>query len=109
VRGQCYEGTGTGLIGLGIVLVVVGAILDDAVTATTSVLNINTVGVILLIVGICCVVIGAIVFGVGSFRSTTLRENVRTSPDGHERPATTLRLWHKRAMIEAWWCSPALA
>jgi beta-lactamase regulating signal transducer with metallopeptidase domain len=76
------RGTGTGLIGLGIVLVVIGAILDFAVTATTSGLNINTVGAILLIVGICCVVIGAIVFGVGSFRQTTVRENVRMSPDG---------------------------
>ncbi len=37
-----YRGTGTGLIGLGVVLVVVGAILDYAVTATTSGLSINT-------------------------------------------------------------------
>ena len=35
-----YKGTGTGLIGLGVVLVVVGAILDYAVTATTSGLSI---------------------------------------------------------------------
>jgi beta-lactamase regulating signal transducer with metallopeptidase domain len=80
-----YRGAGTGLIGLGIVMVVVGAILDYAVTATTTGLNINTVGVILLIVGICCVVIGGIVFGVGSFRQTTTRENVRVSPEGEER------------------------
>jgi beta-lactamase regulating signal transducer with metallopeptidase domain len=80
-----YRGAGTGLIGLGIVMVVVGAILDYAVTATTSGLNINTVGVILLIVGICCVLIGGIVFGVGSFRQTTTRENVRVSPEGQER------------------------
>lgn len=77
-----YRGAGTGLIGLGVVLVVIGAILDYAVTATTSGLNINTVGVILLIGGICCAVIGLIIFGVGSFRQTTLRENVRNSPDG---------------------------
>ena len=77
-----YRASGTGLIGLGMVLVVIGAILDFAVTASTSGFDINTVGVILLIVGICCVVIGAIVFGAGSFRQTTVRENVRMSPDG---------------------------
>jgi membrane-bound ClpP family serine protease len=80
-----YRGAGTGLIGLGIVMVVVGAILDYAVTATTSGLSINTVGVILLIVGICCVLIGGIVFGVGSFRQTTTREQVHVSPEGQER------------------------
>jgi hypothetical protein len=80
-----YKGAGTGLIGLGIVMVVIGAILDFAVTATTTGLNINTVGAILLIVGICCVIIGGTVFGVGSFRQTTFRENVRVSPDGQER------------------------
>jgi vacuolar-type H+-ATPase subunit I/STV1 len=77
-----YRGTGTGLIGLGIVLVVIGAILKFAVTVTTSGLNINVIGVILLSVGIACCVIGAIVFGVGSFRQTTVRENVHMSPDG---------------------------
>jgi Domain of unknown function (DUF6458) len=77
-----YRGAGTGLIGLGVVMVVIGAILDYAVTATTSGLNVNTVGVILLVVGICCVVMGAIVFGVGSFRQTTLRDSVHNSPDG---------------------------
>jgi hypothetical protein len=79
---QMHRGAGTGLIGLGVVLVVIGAILDYAVTATTSGLDINTVGVILLVVGICCVVIGVIIFGAGSFRQTTLHENVRNSPDG---------------------------
>jgi hypothetical protein len=46
------RGAGTGLIGLGIILTVVGAILDWAVTVTTSGFNINSVGVILLVVGI---------------------------------------------------------
>jgi|SRR5271156_5172872 hypothetical protein len=83
---KMYKSTGTGLIGLGIVLVVIGAILNYAVTATTSGLNINTVGVILLAVGIGTFLVGAIVFGVGSFRQTTVRENVRMTPDGgHER------------------------
>ncbi len=73
-------------MGVGVVLVVIGAILDYAVTATTSGLNINAVGVILLAVGIGTFVVGAIVFGVGAFRQTTVRENVPMTPGGgHER------------------------
>ncbi len=78
------KGTGTGLIGLGIVLVVIGAILDYAVTATTSGVNINTIGVILLVVGIVSCVIGATLFGIASFRQSTYRSNVRPLPDGGE-------------------------
>ena len=39
-----YKGTGTGLIGLGIVLVIIGAILKYAVTVTTTGLNIKVIG-----------------------------------------------------------------
>ncbi len=78
------KGTGTGLIGLGIVLVVIGAILDFAVTATTSGVNINTIGVILLVVGIVSCVIGAVLFGMASFRQSTYRSSVRPLPDGGE-------------------------
>ena len=42
-----YKATCTGLMGLGIVLVVVGAVLKYAVTVTPTSLNINVVGVIL--------------------------------------------------------------
>lgn len=77
-----YRGAGTGLIALGVIMAVVGAILDFAVTATTSGVSINTVGAILLIVGIVCAVIGGIVFGVGTTRKSTLHENVHSLPDG---------------------------
>ena len=78
------KGTGTGLIGLGIVLVVIGAILDYAVTATTSGVNINTIGEILLVVGIVSCIIGAVLFGLASVRQSTYRSSVRPLPDGGE-------------------------
>ena len=47
-------------LGTSIVLVAVGAILDFAVTATTSGFNIHTVGLILMIVGIVGIVLSLI-------------------------------------------------
>jgi hypothetical protein len=44
-------------LGTGIVLVAVWAILDFAVTTTTSGFNIHTVGVILMVVGIVAIVL----------------------------------------------------
>ena len=79
------RGAGTGLIGLGIVLVVIGAILKFAVTVTTSGFNVHAVGVILLIVGICTVVIGGVIFALGTNRRTTTRESVQYTPGGSER------------------------
>jgi hypothetical protein len=73
------------LIGFGIVLVVIGAILKFAVTVTTSGFNVHAVGVILLIVGICSVVIGSAIFGLGTNRRTTTRESVQHTPGGSER------------------------
>jgi hypothetical protein len=77
--------SGTGLIGLGVVLVVIGAILKYAVTVTTTGFNINAVGVILLVVGICSVVIGGAIFAMGANRHTTTRESVQNTPSGSER------------------------
>ncbi len=79
------RGAGTGLIGLGIVLAVIGAILDWAVTVTTTGFNINSIGVILLVVGICSIVIGGAVFLAGSTRRETTRESVQYTPNGRER------------------------
>ena len=79
------RGAGTGLIGLGIVLAVIGAILDWAVTVTTTGFNINSVGVILLVTGICSIVIGGAVFVAGSARHETTRESVQYTPNGSER------------------------
>jgi len=77
--------SGTGLIGLGIVLVVIGAILKFAVTVTTTGFNINAVGVILLVVGIISVLIGGTLFAAGANRHTTTRESVHNTPSGSER------------------------
>ena len=79
------RGTGTGLIGLGIVLVVIGAILKFAVTVSTTGFNVNAVGVILLVVGIISVVIGGGMFAMGANRHTTTRESVQNTPSGSER------------------------
>jgi uncharacterized membrane protein YidH (DUF202 family) len=79
------RGTGTGLIGFGIVLVVIGAILKFAVTVTTTGFNVNTIGVILLVVGICSVVIGGVMFAMSANRRTTTRESVQNTPSGSER------------------------
>jgi hypothetical protein len=76
---------GTGLIGLGIVMVVIGAVLRYAVTVTTTGFNMNAVGVILLVVGICSVLIGAATFAAGSSRRATTRESIQYTPGGRER------------------------
>ena len=47
-------------LGTGIVLVAVGAILDFAVTTTTSGFNIHTIGVILMVVGIIAIVLSMV-------------------------------------------------
>jgi hypothetical protein len=76
---------GTGLIGGGIGLIVVGAILEFAVSVTTKGFNINTVGLILLIMGIVSFLTGVLVVAFGGRSRTTLREDVHTTPGGHER------------------------
>jgi uncharacterized membrane protein len=77
--------TGTGLIALGIVMGVVGAIMAFAVTVTTSGFNINTAGWILLVVGILVLLIGIVIVVTGSRRSSTTVENVQSTPTGQER------------------------
>ena len=78
--------TGTGLIGLGIALVVVGAILAFAVSVTPSGFNISTVGVILLIVGSVSFLTGLGLFWASSGpRRTSIHEDIRNTPSGRER------------------------
>jgi uncharacterized membrane protein YidH (DUF202 family) len=79
------RGAGTGLIGFGIVLAVIGAILDFAVSTDTSGFNINTIGLILLIAGVVMTVLGIAVFAMGSNRRSVMREDVRAVPGGSER------------------------
>jgi membrane-bound ClpP family serine protease len=80
------KGTGTGLIGLGIVLMVVGAIMRFAVKVKTSGFNIHTAGVIILIAGGVIFLLGlAALLYAGRNRTTTVREDIHTTPTGQER------------------------
>ncbi len=76
---------GTGLMALAVVMVVVGAILEFAVTVTTTGFSINTIGMILLIVGIVLFFVSLFVLiAAGSRRSTTY-EDVHVTPGGQRR------------------------
>ena len=79
------RGTGSGLIGLGVVLAVVGAIMRYAVTTTTDGFDLFTAGGILLLVGVLVAIIGLILVIMGGRRSTTTREELATTPSGTER------------------------
>lgn len=77
--------SGIGLIGFGVVLVVVGAILRFAVSVTTSGFNIHKIGDILLIVGILLVLISLAVIAMGQRSRVTTRTDVRSTPEGQQR------------------------
>jgi beta-lactamase regulating signal transducer with metallopeptidase domain len=77
--------TGAGLLGFGIVLVIVGAILEFAVTAQAKGFNVNTVGMILLIVGIVAFLLGLVFMISGGSRRTTITQDVRNTPDGGQQ------------------------
>ena len=76
---------GTGLMGFGIVLVLVGAILEFAVSVATRGFNIHTVGVIALTVGAVAFLTGLLVVTLGGRSRSVLREDVHSTPGGHER------------------------
>jgi uncharacterized protein (DUF58 family) len=76
---------GTGLMAFSVVLIIVGAILDFAVDVTASGFSINTVGLILLIAGIALFLVSAAVLFSSGRRSSTLVENVRSTPAGQQR------------------------
>lgn len=69
----------------GILLVVVGAIMRFAVTATTSGFNINKAGLILLLVGIGVFVVSLVIVALGDRTSSTTRTEIRETPSGQER------------------------
>ena len=77
--------TGAGLLGFGIVLVILGAILEFAVTAQAKGFNVNTVGMILLIVGIVAFLLGLVFMISGGSRRTTITQDVRNTPDGGQQ------------------------
>lgn len=77
---------GTGLLGLGVVLAAVGAILDFAVSVQTTGFNINEIGLIILIIGIVTFVIAVALLALGSRNNkSTVREDVRNVPGGQTR------------------------
>jgi uncharacterized membrane protein YidH (DUF202 family) len=79
------RGTGSGLIGLGVVLAVVGAVMRYAVEAQPTGFDNVTAGGILLLVGLLAIVVGLILVVMGSRRSTTEREQISATPHGEER------------------------
>jgi len=70
---------------LGIVLVVVGAIMKFAVSATTSGFNIHKAGLILLLVGIGVFVVSLLIIILGGRRSTKTRTDIRETPSGQQQ------------------------
>jgi hypothetical protein len=77
--------SGMGIMAFGIVLVVVGAIMTFAVSASTSGFDIHKAGVILLLVGVGVFVISLVVLVVGGRSRSTTRSDVRETPSGQER------------------------
>jgi beta-lactamase regulating signal transducer with metallopeptidase domain len=72
-------------MGSGIALIVVGAILEFAVTVTTKGFNLHTIGMILLIVGIAAFIVGLLLAVAGRTRHSVQREDIRNTPTGQER------------------------
>ena len=79
------RGAGTGLMALGIVLVVVGAIMKFAVSAKTHGFDIHKAGIILLLVGIGVFVVSVVILALGGRSRSTTRTQARETPSGQER------------------------
>lgn len=78
------KASGPTFIGLGMVLVIVGAILRYAVTVHTSGLNIHTAGVIAMVAGIVAIVIGLALLLWPSRRRSVVSDRYQVTPDGQE-------------------------
>jgi hypothetical protein len=76
-------------IGVSLILIAVGAILTWAVTATVSGVDINTVGVILMVIGIAGLIISLMFwstwggFGGARRRTTTYVDDATPPPPGY--------------------------
>lgn len=77
--------TGTGFIGFGLVLLIVGAVLRYAVEASSEGFDLNAAGLIALWAGVVAIVIGGIMVFLGGRSSTSVREDVVRTPDGGQR------------------------
>jgi hypothetical protein len=77
--------TGTGVLVLGVILGVIGAVMYWAVNVTTSGFNVNTAGLILFWVGVVVAIVGLILALTGSSSSSTRREDVTYGPSGETR------------------------
>lgn len=84
-------------VGLSILLIAIGAILKFAVSVTGHGFNIQTIGVILIIVGIIGLVVSLVFFGVGSWggmrgsRTRVVDEYDNPDIPGERRRRTTRR------------------
>lgn len=78
-----------GLLVFGVVLAVVGAIMKYAVTVTADGFNINTAGMIMLVVGIVAGVVGLGLVLAGRTSHTTTTERVLDTPSGQVRTQDT--------------------
>ncbi len=79
------RGTGSGLLGFGIVLVIGGAIMRYAITADPNGFDVATAGGILLLVGVLAAAIGLLLLLLGGRTSVTEREQTTQTPHGAER------------------------
>jgi uncharacterized membrane protein len=82
---QMSRGTGTGLLGFGIVLMVIGALMRYAVTVTTDGFSIHTAGIILLFAGVAVVIIGVTVMAFGSSSRSISQSRIEQTPTGAVR------------------------
>lgn len=75
-------------IGISIFLIAVGAVLRFALRVVAHGVNLQTVGVILMVVGAVGLAVALLVAGVGSGRRVTRRESVE---EGYQDPANPAR------------------
>jgi hypothetical protein len=79
------RGSGMGLLGFGIVLGIVGAIMVYAVKVHTTGFSMHQGGIILLVVGIAVAAVGLVLLVVGSRSRSTTQESVQSTPTGQVR------------------------
>ena len=77
--------TGSGLLVFGLVLGVVGAIMRFALKVHTSGFNFHTAGIILLIVGVGCAVVGLVLLLMAGRSRSVTQESIQATPSGQVR------------------------